>query len=170
MASTGSGEVSRRQVLERYKHVRDDHLRYMQKWGIVRPMNRAPGEPFYTFADLAVIREADLQLAEGVSFRAVLRHLVATRFGQLAFDFRLEAQPAKVLNLRRRELPPLSALLALEPRPGPSSAEQCFAAASSLDDGNPDTVDRAAAGYRRALSLWFGLRIAGFTRAATARP
>jgi tetratricopeptide (TPR) repeat protein len=153
LPTTGSAAVSRRQVRERYKHVRDDHLRYMQKWGLIRPLHRAHGETFYAFADLALIRDADAALAEGASFRAVLRSLLASREGQLTFDFRLEAAPAKVLQLRRPEPPPLAALMEAPRRQTPSSAEHYFEDASQLDDGDPSHADGAAALYRKALAV-----------------
>ena len=152
MVAIGSSSISRRQVLERYKHVRDDHLRYMQKWGLIRA-TPAHGESLYGFADLAVIRDADAQLGEGASFRAVLRTLLASRAGQLAFDFRIEAQPAKVLQLRRPEPPPMAALMERAAISVDSSAEQYFMAASILDDGDPANVDEASTAYRRALEL-----------------
>ena len=83
----------------------------MQKWGLIRSDQLADDESHFTFPDLAVIRQAEEALAEGLSFRAVLRKLVASRAGQLAFDFRIEAQPAKVLQLKRREPPPLAAFM-----------------------------------------------------------
>lgn len=139
-------------MLERYRHVREDHLRYMQKWGLIRPTSGAHGERVYGFNDLAVIRDADAQLAGGASFRAVLRALLASRAGQLTFDFRLEAPAAKVLQLTRREPPPLAALMGPAVTTGvESTAEQYFLAASALDDGDPARGEQAAAGYRRAL-------------------
>ena len=125
----------------------------MQKWGLIRPERAATGEESYSFADVAVVRQADEALADGASFRALLRHLLASRSGQLAFDFRLEAQPAKVLQLRRRELPPLAALMDPAPMAAESSAEQYFVAASLLDNGDPANVDEAAGAYRRALEV-----------------
>ena len=127
----------------------------MQKWGVIRPSHR-DGETVYAFSDLAVIRQADSELAEGASFRAVLRNLLASRNGQLVFDFRLEAQPAKVLQLKRPAPPPLVALM--DPSPArdlraESSAEQYFTAASILDDGDPANFDQAASAYRRALEI-----------------
>jgi tetratricopeptide (TPR) repeat protein len=148
----GQTTISRRQLLERYKHVREDHLRYMQKWGLIRT-DRIHGEPYYSFADLAIIRQADAELAEGVSFRAVLRNLLASRVGQLAFDFRIEAQPAKVLQLKRPEPPPLAALMGPTLQPSASSAEEYFLVASALDDGDPAKFDGAMNTYRRALEL-----------------
>ncbi len=89
----------------------------MQKWGLVRPDQSTHGESHYTFPDLAVIRQAEEALAEGLSFRAVLRNLIASRSGQLTFDFRIEAQPAKILQLKRREPPPLAAFMDPAPMP-----------------------------------------------------
>jgi len=148
----GQATISRRQLLERYKRIREDHLRYMQKWGLIRS-DRVHGEPHYSFADLAVIRQADAELGEGVSFRAVLRNLLASRVGQLAFDFRIAAQPAKVLQLKRPEPPPLAVLMGPPPQPSTSSADEYFLAASALDDGDPGKFDAAMNTYRRALEL-----------------
>ena len=149
---------AQRDLLERYRHVREDHLRYMQKWGLIRPAVRTHGETYYPFPDLGVIRQADAELGCGARFRAVLKTLRDARSGQLAFDFRLEAQPAKVLELKRREPPPLAALM--DPQ-GPSgrgfddgsSAEEYFVAASILDNGDPAYHDEAATAYRRALEI-----------------
>jgi tetratricopeptide (TPR) repeat protein len=154
VASTGPASISRRHLLERYRYVREDHLRYMEKWGVIKLDAASAGDTPYRFADLALIRQADAELAGGATFRAVLRNLLASRVGQLTFDFRIEAQPAKVLELKRRQPPPLAALLDLHPDPvDGSTGEQYFMAASALDDGDPDKFDEAAAAYRRALEI-----------------
>ena len=129
----------------------------MQKWGLIRPEPRGTGDTEYAFQDLAIVRQADEMLAEGMSFRAVLRKLIASRSGQLAFDFRIEAQPAKVLQLTRRETPPLNAFLDPVPHAGPSSAEVLFHAASLIDHGDPARFDEALAAYRQALAVDPGL-------------
>jgi len=151
--ATDSANLSKRQLLERYKHVRDDHLRYMQKWGLIRPSHRESGETFFSFPDASVVRQADEALGDGATFRAVLRNLLASRDGQLAFDFRIEAQHAKVLQLKRREPPPMAALMGSAPLADESSADQYFSAASILDDGNPENFDEASIAYRRALEI-----------------
>ena len=125
----------------------------MEKWGLIRPADHGRGEPCYAFADLALIRQADEALAEGVSFRAVLRNLLASRAGQLTLDFRLDAQPAKVLQLKRRERPPLAALMDPVQPPEDTSAEELFAAASVLDDGDPANFEEASGVYRHALEI-----------------
>jgi tetratricopeptide (TPR) repeat protein len=153
VATPGPSAVSRRQVLERHTHLRDDHLRYMQKWGLIQPSHRAHGEVFYAFGDLATIRQADAELGEGASFRAVLRNLLASRNGQLAFDFRLDARPAKILQLKRPEAPPLATLMGATPADESFAAEREFARASSLDDGDPTHFDDALDAYRRTLEI-----------------
>jgi tetratricopeptide (TPR) repeat protein len=152
-SSLGKQYHARRHLLERYKHIRDDHLRYLQKWGLIRPVYTTHGETYYAFPDLGVIRQADAELAGGASFRAVLKALLAARSGQLAFDFRLDANPAKIVRLKPREIPPLTALMDPLPPPQTSSAEQYFLAASILDDGEPANLEEAASTYRRALEI-----------------
>jgi cytochrome c-type biogenesis protein CcmH/NrfG len=125
----------------------------MEKWGLIRPEPGSDGEPSYAFADVAVVRQADEALADGASFRAVLQNLLASRSGQLTLDFRLEAQPAKVLQLKRREPPPLAAFMDPAPVAPSSSAEEFFHAASVLDDGDPVSADEAIVAYRRALEI-----------------
>src|SRR5688572_5877031 len=114
---------------------------------------RVHGETHYDFAALTIIRQADAELAEGISFKAVLRTLLASRAGQLAFDFRGDARPAKVLQLTRPEPPPLAALLNLSPPRDLSSAEHYFAEGSDYDDGDPENFEAAMAAYRRALEI-----------------
>jgi tetratricopeptide (TPR) repeat protein len=139
-------------LLERHRHVNEEQLRSLQKFGLIRAA-RIHGEPHYPVADVTIIRQADAELANGVSFRSVLRSLLASRAGQLTFDFRGEAHPAKVLQLKRREPPPFAALMDVAPRIDSSSAEQYFLEGSSADDGDPDRFDEAMHSYRRALEL-----------------
>ena len=148
-----SAHISKRQLLDRYKHVREDHLRYMQKWGLIRPAHRAHGEMFFSFADVSTVRQADEALTGGAKFRSVLRNLLSSRNGQLTLDFRLDAQHAKVLQLTRREPPPMAALMGRAAVVEESSAAQYFAAASILDDGSPENSEEAAGAYRRALEI-----------------
>src|SRR5688572_13646459 len=128
--TTGPASTSRKQLLEMYTRVREDHLRYMHKWGLIRPEQRGDGETYYAFPDVALIRQADEAIGEGASFRAVLRNLIASRTAQLTFDFRIEAHPAKVLQLKRRDPPPLAALMDPPPVASTSTAEDYFRAAS----------------------------------------
>jgi tetratricopeptide (TPR) repeat protein len=144
-----------RDLLARYRALREDHLRYLVKCGVLQPVLRTNADTFFGFPDLAIIKQANDQLGEGISFQRVVRGLLATRHGQLAFDFHLDAPPARVLELRR---PPRtsreSALAAVSVPVGDrQQAEEYFRMASRLDDGDEAKQEEAAAAYRKALEL-----------------
>ena len=145
---------SMRDLLARYRLLREDHLRYLVKCGIIQPVVRTNADIFYAFADLTVVKQANDELASGVSFRAIVRSLMASRLGHLTLDFRLDAAPAKILTLRR---PPVD-----RPRPpaqeaegsrNTALAEEYFRVGSALDDGDESKLEDAAAAYRKALEL-----------------
>ena len=146
-----------RDVLARYRALREDHLRYLVKCGVLRPVLRTNADTFFAFPDLATIKQANEGLAQGVSFRSVVRTLIAARQGQLEFDFRIDAAPAKIFTLRKPEhaRPPASRTIvdvnaALR---NSALAEEYFRAASALDEGDDSTQEEAAAAYRSALEL-----------------
>lgn len=146
-----------RDVLARYRSLREDHLRYLVKCGYLRPVLRTNADTFFAFPDLAVIKQANDGMAQGGSFRSVVRALLAARQGQLAFDFRIEAAPAKIITLRRPEKTrPPSSTSRLEGQGkvlDTALAEEYFRAASALDDGDDATQEEAAVAYRKALEL-----------------
>lgn len=142
-----------RDLLVRYRFLREDHVRYLVKCSIIKPALRTNADVFFAFADVAAIRQANDAIEKGLSFRSTVRALLAAREGQLTLDFRLDAAPAKILTLKR----PVS-----EPAPRPETvsrphdtalAEEYFRAGSALDDGDESTKEQAAAAYRRALEL-----------------
>src|SRR5581483_158678 len=125
-------------------------------YGVIRPVHRTHTDTFFDFRDLSLLKQANEQLEEGASFRAVVRALLAERHGQLAFDFRIDAAPAKIRQLRRRA----GQRRATDERPtsGPpkydtARAEDQFRIASALDDGDPAKLEEAATAYRKALEL-----------------
>ena len=93
---------SQRDLLSMYPGLREDHLRYLQKWGLIRTVMRTRSESYYSFADLLVIRQVSAEL-ESAPFRAIVRSLQAQRSGQLTFDFRIDAEPARIIKLKRTE-------------------------------------------------------------------
>ena len=153
-----------RDLLVRYRALREDHLRYLVKCGILRPVHRTNADLFFAFPDLPIIKQANDGLDQGIAFRGIVRTLLATRQGQLELDFRLDAAPAKIITLRR---PSSSSSSSNPPEPGQkplltvgaprvpvhdtSLAEEYFRAASALDDGDESRQDEAAAAYRKAL-------------------
>jgi tetratricopeptide (TPR) repeat protein len=139
-----------RDLLARYRALREDHLRYLVKYGIIRPVLRTNADTYFAFQDLGAIRQANDEVSQGVSFRSALRGLLASREGQLTFDFRLDAAPAKIIALQPR--PPRALPTEAAPHAHDTArAEEFFRTASELDDGNEGTREQAAAMYRKAL-------------------
>jgi tetratricopeptide (TPR) repeat protein len=145
-----------RDLVSRYRSLREDHLRYLVKCGLIRPVLRTNADTFFAFPDLAAIKQVNDELTLGASFHSVARALLASRQGQLEFDFRLDAAPAKILILQRRVSQPAPPSDSHE---GPVAArdtalaEEYFRAGSFLDDGDETKLEGAAAAYRKALEL-----------------
>jgi len=144
-----------RDVLARYRALREDHLRYLVKCGVLRPVLRTNADTFFAFPDLAIVKQANDGLVQGLSFRSVVRSLIAAHQGQLEFDFRIDAAPAKIITLRRPEAsrPAAKAVEGSVGARDTALAEEYFRAASVLDEGDDSTQDEAAAEYRKALEL-----------------
>jgi tetratricopeptide (TPR) repeat protein len=145
-----------RDLLARYRALREDHLRYLMKCGVIRPVLRTNADTFFAFPDLPAIRQANDGLEQRLAFRGVVRTLMASRQGQLELDFRIDAAPAKIITLRRQK----SKNTAPKPAEAPAVrvqdtelAEEYFRAASVLDDGDDSRTEDAAAAYRKALEL-----------------
>jgi tetratricopeptide (TPR) repeat protein len=147
-----------RDLLVRYPGLREDQLKYLVKYGVIQPVLRTNADMFFGFPDLAAIKQVHDGLAAGLPFRSVVRGFVASRQGQLALDFRLEATPAKILMLSRpqRSTATLersgSGPVQVDPR-DVATAERYFVAGSSLDDGDESTLEEAALAYRKALEV-----------------
>jgi len=162
-------------ILVMYPALRLDHLRYLEKCGLIKPAFKNNTDTFFGFSDLTTLRQLAGELQQGAVLRAAVRNLQASRIGQLAFDFRLDAQPARIIDLKSRagtpgppalagasgasygEVSPKRPSAAEADTPGTggvrelSSAEQYFLMGSLLDDGTPERVDEAVKAYRRAL-------------------
>ena len=84
-----------RDLMARYRSLREDHVRYLVKCGVIRPILRTNADTYFAFPDLAVIRQANDELGQGAAFRSVVRGRDRLPQGQMAFDFRLDAAPAR---------------------------------------------------------------------------
>jgi tetratricopeptide (TPR) repeat protein len=144
---------SARDLRGMYSVLRDEHLRYFEKWGLVRP---TAGR--YSFQDLHVVKHAAAELERGASLSTILRLLASEQEGQLAFDFqpsRSERPPARVVSLPNA--PPAEMTLFPESRSQQiAAANQTLAAkyfleGAELDDGEERDLDAASGAYRRAV-------------------
>ena len=144
-----------RDLLSMYPGLREDHLRYLQKWGLIRPVMRTHTETYYPFSDLLLIRQVSAEL-ESAPFRAILRSLQAERSGQLTFDFRIDAEPARIIKLKRpkpREIGKEPGKDTVVPMTSPQTlAEEYFMKASALDV-DESRHNAAATWYRKALEI-----------------
>jgi tetratricopeptide (TPR) repeat protein len=144
-----------RDLLSMYPGLREDHLRYLQKWGLIRPVMRTHTETYYPFSDLLTIRHVSSELASA-PFRTILRSLQAERSGQLTFDFRIDAEPARIIKLKRpkaREIGKEPGKETVVPMAAPQTlAEEYFTKASALDV-DESRHNAAATWYRKALEI-----------------
>jgi len=166
-SSTG-GPYGLRDIRSLYPAVTDNHLRYLEKWGLVRQSHAARERREYSFTDLLAIKQVAAELGRGTPLRTVLRAMRAERHGQLELDFlsghvAQDAPRAKVVSLQPRKPrqntatpPPLPASGTMPyPFADPQSAlaAKYFLEGSRLDDGDERKMEEAAAAYRRALVI-----------------
>jgi tetratricopeptide (TPR) repeat protein len=152
-----------RDIRSLYPRVTENHLRYLEKWGLIREAARSTTERFYSFTDLSTIKQLAAELDRDVPLKKVLRSLLAERQGQLQLDFHASVSaPAKVVSLQgrpARRMPPERGNPILADNAFPFSDPQAALAAnyfiegSRLDDGDDRKMQEAAAAYRRALVI-----------------
>jgi tetratricopeptide (TPR) repeat protein len=146
-----------RTIRSLYPVLREDRLRDLERWGLVRPVREDRHERFYSFADLTILRQVSAELARGVSFRAVVRELLASRQGQLSLDFQMgsgDGQVARVIALPGRAAEVERADRATSPdAQALDLASQYFADGAEMDTGDADQREAAMTAYRRALAL-----------------
>jgi tetratricopeptide (TPR) repeat protein len=152
-----------RDIRNLYPRITENHLRYLEKWGLVRSAP-ARGDSDYTFAEVATIKQLSSELERDVPLKQALRSLTAEHEGQLELDFHAShAAPAKVVALpaphERRPPPDKPAPPVIHGTAFPFSDPQAALAAkyfiegSRLDDGDETKMEEAAAAYRKALVI-----------------
>ena len=146
-----------------YPRVTENHLRYLEKWGLIRPAAHSSTERFYTFTDLSTIKQLAGELERNVPLKNALRALMAEHQGQLQLDFHASGtSPAKVVALQGRPsrkpserpanpIPSGNAFPFSDPQA--ALAAKYFIEGSRLDDGNEGKLEEAAAAYRKALVI-----------------
>ena len=145
----------RRQIRDLYPRIRDEHLRYLRKWDLIRPVIQTNSDSYYSFGDVIVVKRMHDELSQGMSFRGAVRAVLSGQDGQLSLDFnaiRSESQPAKVVLLD--ELNHESSKIIGGDQESPTKlAAQFFHEGSDLDEGPDADPERAAVSYRKALLL-----------------
>lgn len=145
--------VPARVVRTRFPALRDEHLRSLAQWGLVKP-RRDGGDAGYSFADLAVVREVHAALETGRTFRSIVRGLLAERQGQMSLF------GARTLSADRPapRVVVLADHAAAQPASGAGEvvdrerAEAAFAAAIDRENDAAADPQLAMALYREALT------------------
>ena len=168
MTSSTSEDALRRQfygardIRGLYPRITENHLRYLEKWGLIRPAANTSTERFYSFTDLTTIKQLAAELERNVPLKTALRGLLAEHQGQLQLDFRASGSAtAKVVTLAARqakriaERPGLPAATTGAPQIDPQAtlAAKYFVEGSRFDDGDEKNMRHAAASYRKALVI-----------------
>jgi tetratricopeptide (TPR) repeat protein len=147
-----------RDIRSLYPRVTENHLRYLEKWGLIRQAAHTTTERFYNFTDLSTIRQLATELERSVPLKHALRTLLAEHEGQLQLDFHSSVSaPAKVVTLAPRQPSREPGDRAESPLPfanaQASLAAKYFLEGSRLDGGDHRELQEAAAAYRRALVI-----------------
>src|SRR3954447_23991788 len=141
-----------RDIRTLYPRITENHLRYLEKWGLIRSASARGGGEF-TFTEVARIKQLAGELERSVPLKTALRTLLAEHQGQLQFDFHASGSPpAKVVALHgrpsRKAVERPAAGEGGAP-PGPPSAKTRGAPRHSHPDRQRLSVFRSASGARR---------------------
>jgi tetratricopeptide (TPR) repeat protein len=151
-----------RDIRTLYPRITENHLRYLEKWGLIRSATiRGSGE--FAFNEVATIKQLAGELERAVPLKTALRTLTAEHQGQLQLDFHASGtSPAKVVAIGGRpsrkasERPPnpIAAGNAFPfSDPQAALAAKYFIEGSRLDDGDDTKMEEAAAAYRKSLVI-----------------
>jgi tetratricopeptide (TPR) repeat protein len=165
MTSFQSSALGHRQVRSLYPRITENHVRYLEKWGLLRQSHVPREAREYSFSDIQTIKQLAAELERGTALKTILRSLAAEHQGQMQFDFQeahgaSDAPRAKVVALEqhraRREAAADGREATLQfPFSDPQSAlaAKYFVEGSRLDDGEERNADAAASAYRKALII-----------------
>ena len=165
--SSANGPLGHRQIRSLYPGITENHVRYLEKWGLLRQSHVPRGAREYSFPDIQTIKQLAGELERGTPLKTILRSMAAERQGQMQLDFQevsaSDAPRVKVVALephraRRHQAPRDEARreAGLQfPFNDPQSAlaAKYFVEGSRLDDGEESHMEAAAAAYRRALVI-----------------
>lgn len=169
--SPASGPYRSRDIRKLYPAITENHLRYLEKWGLLRQTTGPREGREYSFADLLTIKQVAAELERGTPVKVILRALLAGREGQMELDFHAHTGPdtprAKVVALEPRKpkksvqnaggAAPLQAGSGLPANPSfdPQSAlaAKYFIEGARLDDGDERKMEEAVAAYRKSLVI-----------------
>ncbi len=143
------GSYRLRDLRSLYPTVSENHLRYLEKWGLLRQSAQPRAEREYSFSDLLTIKHVANELDRGTPLKVILRGLLAERQGQLELDFHAAPNTprAKVVVLQGRRAVPQGVTTA-----GPLQADESMVREGSYQSfpfSDPQTALAAKSLHRR---------------------
>ncbi len=164
--SAAGGALGHRQVRSLYPGITENHLRYLEKWGLLRQSHVPRGAREYSFPDIQTIKQLATELERGTPLKTILRSLAAEHQGQMQLDFQeglaaSDVPRAKVVALEQHRARRRAAAGAAKdavvgfPFNDPQSAlaAKYFVEGSRLDDGEERNAEAAKSAYRKALII-----------------
>jgi tetratricopeptide (TPR) repeat protein len=155
-----------RDIRHLYPRITENHLRYLEKWGLIRSAAARGKAGEFSFSEVATIKQLAAELERKVPLQHVLRALLAEHQGQLQLDFhtsgtapaKVVALPARAKDERRAGTDRAGGPIAVGNAfpfsdPQAALAAKYFVEGSRLDDGDPGRLEDAAAAYRKALVI-----------------
>ena len=152
--SSAGGALGHRQVRSLYPRITENHLRYLEKWGLLRQSHVPRGAREYSFPDIQTIKQLATELERGTPLKTILRSLAAEHQGQMQLDFqegRGRVGRAAGEGRRARAAPRAAPASPAPPRtpsvqfpfndPQSALAAKYFVEGSRLDDGEERNVD-----------------------------
>ena len=80
-----------RDIRSLYPRVTENHLRYLEKWGLIRPAAHTITERFYSFTDLSTIKQLVAELDRDQTYSDAMQ----SRINGLTADFTARDDPAQ---------------------------------------------------------------------------
>ena len=164
--SSAGGALGHRQVRSLYPGITENHLRYLEKWGLLRQSHVPRGAREYSFPDIQTIKQLATELERGTPLKTILRSLAAEHQGQMQLDFQeglaaSDVPRAKVVALEQHRARRRAGAGAAKdaavgfPFNDPQSAlaAKYFVEGSRLDDGEERNAEAAKSAYRKALII-----------------
>ena len=161
--SSAGGALGHRQVRSLYPGITENHLRYLEKWGLLRQSHVPRGAREYSFPDIQTIKQLATELERGTPLKTILRSLAAEHQGQMQLDFQEGLAASDV---------PRAKVVALEQH----RARRRAAAGAARDAVGRLSLQRSTVGARReilrrrlASGRWRGAECGGCRSQPTAR-
>ncbi|MBN1349818.1 tetratricopeptide repeat protein [candidate division KSB1 bacterium] len=128
-------------IIKLYPNLRNDRIRYFQRWGLLKPAIKTNTSQYFEFKDLLIFRKIDGYLKQGKPLLAIAKGL------------RNQIAPIKQLRLPFEEELPRGRILEFRQPSAPQKSVEEWYDIGYENDTTPETYDKAIDAYKNALKL-----------------